>query len=54
MKKRFIIILIASIAIFSGCEEKQNKINRYVQNFTGVDGVLEIYAGIPLVKRFLK
>ena len=32
---------------------KKNKINRYVQNWTGVNGVLEIYAGEKLVKRFI-
>jgi len=39
--------------LITGCEEKQNKINRYVQNWTGVNGVLEIYAGDKLVKRFI-
>jgi hypothetical protein len=35
-------------------QETQNKIGRDVQNFTGVNGVLEIYAGPTLVKRFLE
>lgn len=53
MKKS--IIFLAFIAIlFTACEEKQNKISRYFQNWTGVDGVLEIYAGEKLVKRFIK
>ncbi|MEZ5649746.1 MAG: hypothetical protein R3E87_04275 [Burkholderiaceae bacterium] len=29
-------------------------ISRSIQNWTGTDGVLEIYAGSTLVKRFLK
>ena len=38
-----------------GCtQETQNKMGRAVQNWTGTDGVLEIYAGDKLVKRFLK
>lgn len=38
-----------------GCtQETQNKLGRAVQNWTGTDGVLEIYAGDKLVKRFLK
>ena len=48
-------LLLASflVFVFTGCEEKQNKLNRYVQNWTGVNGVLEIYAGEKLVKRFI-
>ena len=50
-------LILTSIVFFgfliTGCEEKQNKINRYVQNQTGVNGVLEIYAGDKLVKRFI-
>jgi len=34
-------------------QEQQNKISRVVQNYTGTDGVLEIYAGEKLVKRFI-
>lgn len=38
-----------------GCtQEQQNKIGREIQNWTGTDGVLEIYAGDKLVRRFLK
>jgi hypothetical protein len=38
-----------------GCtREAQNRLNRSVQNWTGTDGVLEIYAGDKLVKRFLE
>jgi len=38
-----------------GCtQEMQNKIGRAVQNYTGTDGVLDIYAGDKLVKRFIK
>lgn len=46
--------IIAAALFFNGCEEKQNKINRYLQNWTGVNGVLEVYAGEKLVKRFIK
>jgi hypothetical protein len=35
-------------------QETQNKLGRAVQNWTGTDGVLEIYAGEKLVKRFLE
>ncbi len=39
----------------AGCtQETQNKFGRAVQNWTGTNGVLEVYAGDKLVKRFLK
>ena len=53
LKKVFFLLSLLLITILiSGCEEKQNKINRYVQNWTGVNGVLDIYAGDKLIKRY--
>ncbi len=49
-----VLLAVVAIFIFSGCEERQNKISRYIQNWTGVNGVLEVYAGDKLVKRFVK
>ena len=44
-----------ALALLAGCtQEKQNQIRREIQNWTGTDGVLEIYAGNQVVKRFLK
>ena len=41
--------------LFAGCtQEVQNKLGRAVQNWTGTDGILEVYAGDKLVKRFMK
>ena len=34
-------------------QEQHNKITRDVQNWTGTNGVLEVYAGDKLVRRFL-
>lgn len=48
-----LLAMLGIIFFFNACEEKQNKISRYVQNWTGVNGVLEIYAGDKLVKRFI-
>ena len=46
---------LASAAILAGCtQEQQNKISRDIQNWTGTNGVLEVYAGDKLVRRFLK
>ena len=39
----------------SGCtQEGQNHFSRSLQNWTGTNGVLEVYAGDKLVRRFLK
>jgi len=39
----------------TGCtQETQNRIGRAIQNWTGTDGILEVYAGNKLVKRFMK
>ena len=55
MNKSLLTISLISATLFiSGCEEKQNKINRYIQNWTGVNGIIEIYAGEKLIKRFIK
>jgi len=47
-------ILIAFILLLGGCtQETQNKLSRSIQNWTGTNGVLEIYDGDKLVKRFM-
>jgi len=52
MKHFKIVIFIAFL--FSGCtQEGQNKISRAFQNWTGTNGVLDVYAGDKLVKRFI-
>ncbi|MBF0142495.1 MAG: hypothetical protein HQL59_03430 [Magnetococcales bacterium] len=44
----------ALLFLLAGCtQESQNKLGRAVQNWTGTDGVLEVYAGEKLVRRFL-
>jgi hypothetical protein len=56
MSKKIFFFLAGGVIILSlGCtQEIQNKIGRAVQNYTGTDGVLDIYAGEKLVKRFIK
>ena len=45
----------ATLALLAGCtQEKQNQIKREIQNWTGTNGVLEVFAGEKVVKRFLK
>jgi len=51
---RTLLILAAIVGLASGCtQEAQNKFGRAVQNWTGTNGVLEVYAGNKLVRRFM-
>ena len=55
MKKIIAIATVALALTFSACtQETQNKMGRSIQNWTGTDGVLDIYMGEKLVKRFIK
>ena len=41
-------------AIAAACtQETQNRIQRSIQNWTGTNGVLEVYAGDKVMRRFL-
>ena len=50
----FGLLLSFMILTLSCTQETQNKLGRSIQNWTGTDGVLEIYAGEKLVRRFIK
>jgi hypothetical protein len=52
--KRVISFMMLSAALAACTQEKQNEISRSIQNWTGTDGVLDVYAGDTLVKRFIK
>ena len=53
--KGLFIVSVALLIFLAGCtQEQQNRLGRAVQNYTGTDGVLDIYAGDKLVKRFIK
>jgi opacity protein-like surface antigen len=48
-------LVLAAAALLASCtQEKQNEIRRSIQNWTGTNGVLEIYAGDKVARRFLK
>lgn len=48
-------LCVIAAGFLAGCtQESQNRIGRSIQNWTGTNGVLEIYAGNLLVRRFLK
>jgi len=49
------VALLAVVVSLSACtQESQNKFGRAINNWTGTDGVLEVYAGEKLVKKFIK
>ena len=50
-----ILLAISTLGLLSACtQETQNKIGREILNWTGTNGVLEVYAGDKLVRRFIK
>ncbi len=53
--KHLTLAVVAVAAVLSACtQEQQNKISRDIQNWTGTNGVMEVYAGDKVVRRFLK
>jgi len=49
------LLIAATVLSLTACtQETQNQFGRALQNWTGTDGILEIYAGEKLVKRFMK
>jgi hypothetical protein len=55
MRNIHLIAPAALLLVLAGCtQETQNKIGRSLQNWTGANGVLEVYAGERLAQRFIK
>jgi hypothetical protein len=56
MRYSFIAAAAAATALLmAGCtQEQQNKLGRDIQNWTGTNGVMEVYAGDKVIRRFLK
>ena len=55
MQKKMTVLVVVAVWLLSGCtQETQNSLSRSIQNWTGTNGVLDIYAGNKLVKRFIK
>ncbi|OGR18524.1 MAG: hypothetical protein A2X81_16475 [Desulfobacterales bacterium GWB2_56_26] len=52
--KFFLTVAVVAMALSACTQETQNKFGRAMQNWTGTDGVLEVYAGEKLVRRFMK
>ncbi len=51
---RALATLIAGLALTACTQEQQNKLGRGIQNWTGTDGVLDVYAGEKLTMRFIE
>jgi hypothetical protein len=52
--RRIAAALAGALVLVAGCtQESQNQLKRGIQNWTGTNGVLEVYAGDKVVKRFL-
>jgi hypothetical protein len=50
-----IFFMVFMVFLVAGCtQETQNSFSRSIQNWTGTNGVLEIYAGDKLVHRFIE
>lgn len=47
-------LAVSMVGLAACTQEQQNKISRDIQNWTGTNGVLELYAGEKLVRRFMK
>jgi len=54
IRTALLLILGASCFLAACTQEQQNKIGRSIQNWTGTNGVMEVYAGEKLVRRFIK
>ncbi|MGB5598245.1 hypothetical protein J9253_15155 [Thiothrix litoralis] len=55
MKWTTLLLTLSLLLGLGACtQETQNKIGREINNWTGVSGVLEVYAGEKVVRRFIK
>ena len=50
-----ILLFSVIVLLFTGCtQETQNSLSRSLPNWTGTNGVLDVYAGDKLVHKFIK
>jgi hypothetical protein len=55
MKMKLTFLMTTLLLLLGGCtQETQNSLSRSLQNWTGTNGVLDVYAGDKLVHRFIK
>lgn len=52
--RRFVLALFLFAALAPACtQESQNRLGRAIQNWTGTNGVLDMYTGEKLAMRFI-
>ena len=50
-----LIVILGITSLLTACtQEQQNQLSRGIQNWTGTNGVMEVYAGEKLVRRFIQ
>ena len=55
MKRIAGLSLLVLLLTMAGCtQEQQNQMSRGIQNWTGTNGVMDVYAGEKLAMRFIK
>lgn len=54
MKLRPLLFITVALILSACTQETQNSLSRSLQNWTGTNGVLDVYAGDKLVHRFIK
>ena len=52
---RIPLAMLGAALLAAGCtQEQQNQLGRGIQNWTGTNGVMEVYSGDKVVRRWLK
>ena len=54
MLRKITLLAVLSLLLAACTQETQNRIGRSINNWTGTNGILEIYAGDKLAKRFME
>ncbi len=48
------LMVVMTVGLGACTQESQNQISRSIQNWTGTNGVVEVYAGDKVVRRFIQ
>jgi len=54
MKLKLLILTTIALFLTACTQETQNSLSRSLQNWTGTNGVLDVYAGDKLVHKFIE
>ncbi|HPY42454.1 MAG TPA: hypothetical protein PLM98_18150 [Thiolinea sp.] len=54
ISKALVSLSVAGLLMVGCTQETQNQLGRAINNWTGTNGILEIYAGDKLARRFVK